>query len=54
MTDKPKILLVDDEHDITTNLAANVVAPANGFSNLAPGKISFKMGGYITAGIGIA
>ncbi|MEO6065058.1 MAG: NCS1 family nucleobase:cation symporter-1 [Lysobacterales bacterium] len=39
---------------ITTNLAANVVAPANGFSNLAPGRISFKMGGYITAGIGIA
>lgn len=39
---------------LTTNLAANVVAPANGFSNLAPHKISFKMGGYITAGIGIA
>ncbi len=39
---------------LTTNLAANVVAPANGFSNLAPGRISFRMGGYITAGIGIA
>ena len=39
---------------LTTNLAANVVAPANGFSNLHPSKISFKMGGYITAGIGIA
>ena len=39
---------------LTTNLAANVVAPANGFSNLAPKKISFRMGGYITAGIGIA
>lgn len=39
---------------LTTNLAANVVAPANGFSNLAPGKISFRMGGYITAAIGIA
>lgn len=39
---------------LTTNLAANVVAPAYGFSNLAPSKISFKMGGYITAGIGIA
>ena len=39
---------------LTTNLAANVVAPANGFSNLAPEKISFRMGGYITAGIGIA
>ena len=39
---------------VTTNLAANVVAPANGFANLMPGKISFRMGGYITAGLGIA
>lgn len=39
---------------LTTNLAANVVAPAYGFSNLAPDRISFKMGGYITAGLGIA
>ena len=39
---------------LTTNLAANVVAPANGFSNIAPEKISFKMGGYITAGLGLA
>ncbi len=39
---------------LTTNLAANVVAPAHGFSNLNPKKISFTMGGYITAGIGIA
>ena len=39
---------------LTTNLAANVVAPANGFSNLAPNRISFRMGGYITAGLGIA
>jgi len=39
---------------LTTNLAANVVAPANGFSNLAPGRISFRLGGYITAGIGLA
>lgn len=39
---------------LTTNLAANVVAPAYGFSNLAPDKISFRRGGYITAGIGIA
>jgi len=38
---------------LTTNLAANVVAPANGFSNINPEKISFKMGGYITAAIGI-
>ena len=39
---------------LTTNLAANVVAPAYGFCNLNPAKISFKMGGYITAGIGVA
>lgn len=39
---------------LTTNLAANTVAPAYGFSNLSPSKISFTMGGYITAGIGIA
>ena len=38
---------------LTTNLAANVVAPANGFSNIAPEKITFKMGGYITAGLGL-
>lgn len=38
---------------LTTNLAANVVAPANGFSNLSPRRISFKMGGYITAAIGV-
>ena len=39
---------------LTTNLAANVVAPANGFSNIAPSRISFRTGGYITAGLGIA
>ncbi len=39
---------------LTTNIAANVVAPANGFSNIAPKRISFKMGGFITAGLGIA
>lgn len=39
---------------LTTNLAANTVAPAYGFSNLSPSKINFTMGGYITAGIGIA
>lgn len=38
---------------ITTNIAANVVSPAYDFSNLAPSKISFKTGGFITAGIGV-
>ncbi|HYH96356.1 NCS1 family nucleobase:cation symporter-1 [Hyalangium sp.] len=37
---------------LSTNLAANVVSPANDFSNLAPSKISYKMGGIITAVIG--
>ena len=39
---------------LSTNLAANVVSPANDFSNLAPRLISYKRGGYITAGLGIA
>ncbi len=38
---------------ISTNMAANVVSPSNDFSNLAPKYISFKMGGMITAVIGI-
>ena len=38
---------------LTTNIAANVVAPANGFSNVAPRRISFKTGVVITAVIGI-
>jgi NCS1 family nucleobase:cation symporter-1 len=39
---------------LTTNIAANVVAPANGFSNLAPKRITFVGGGLITAFLGIA
>ncbi|MGC3979200.1 MAG: NCS1 family nucleobase:cation symporter-1 [Paludibacteraceae bacterium] len=38
---------------LATNIAANIVSPANDFSNLAPNKINFKMGGYITGIIGI-
>ncbi len=33
---------------LTTCVAANIVAPANGWSNLAPTKISFKKGVVIT------
>lgn len=33
---------------LTTNIAANVVAPANGLSNLNPRKISYRMGILIT------
>lgn len=38
---------------LTTNIAANIVAPANDFSNLAPSKIDFKLGGLIAAVIGL-
>jgi NCS1 family nucleobase:cation symporter-1 len=38
---------------ISTNMAANVVSPANDFSNLAPRRISYVSGGLITAVIGI-
>ncbi len=38
---------------LTTNIAANVVSPANDFANLMPKKISFKTGGLITAVLGI-
>ena len=30
---------------LTTNIAANIVAPANSFANLAPNRISFRLGG---------
>jgi len=38
---------------LATNIAANIVSPANDFSNLAPSKIDFRKGGYITGVIGI-
>jgi NCS1 family nucleobase:cation symporter-1 len=38
---------------LTTNMAANVVSPANDFSSLAPRQISYVTGGLITAMIGI-
>ena len=34
-------------------MAANVVAPANGFANLWPARINFAIGGIITGIIGI-
>jgi nucleobase:cation symporter-1, NCS1 family len=39
---------------LTVNMAANVVSPSYDFANLAPSKITFQRGGYITAAIGIA
>jgi NCS1 family nucleobase:cation symporter-1 len=38
---------------LATNIAANIVSPANDFANLAPRKINFRVGGYITGIIGI-
>ena len=38
---------------LATNIAANIVSPANDFSNLAPQKINFRTGGYITGIIGV-
>ena len=38
---------------LATNIAANVVSPANDFAHLAPRKISFRTGGFITGIIGV-
>jgi NCS1 family nucleobase:cation symporter-1 len=38
---------------LATNIAANIVSPANDFANVAPKKINFKTGGLITGVIGI-
>lgn len=38
---------------LATNIAANIVSPANDFANLAPSKISFRTGGFITGILGI-
>ena len=37
---------------LATNIAANIVSPANDFANLSPSKIDFRTGGYITGIIG--
>ncbi len=39
--------------NLTTNVAANLVSPSYDFSQLAPGKISFRTGGLIAALIGL-
>ena len=38
---------------LATNIAANVVSPANDFAQLAPRRITFRLGGLITGLIGI-
>ena len=44
------VLLIDT---VSVNLAANLVGPAYDFSALAPGRISYKLGGIITCAIAI-
>ncbi len=39
---------------LSTNLAANVVSPANALVNFSPQRISFRAGSIITAGLGVA
>jgi nucleobase:cation symporter-1, NCS1 family len=39
---------------LNVNVAANVVSPANDFSNLWPRRISFRTGGILTCLIGVA
>ena len=55
--DSPVVVMVSQFFMIiatlSTNIAANVIAPANAFSNLVPQRISFKSGGTITGIIGI-
>ena len=38
---------------LATNIAANVVSPANDFAHVAPRVITFRMGGLITGVVGI-
>jgi NCS1 family nucleobase:cation symporter-1 len=38
---------------LATNIAANVVSPANDLAHLAPRLISFRLGGFITAVLGL-
>jgi len=40
--------------NLTTNVAANLVSPSYDFSQLAPSKISFRLGGLIAAVLGLA
>ena len=44
------VLLVDT---VSVNLAANLVGPAYDLSALAPRRISYRTGGYITAGLAL-
>jgi len=55
--DNPTVVIISQIFMIiatlSTNIAANVIAPANAFSNLLPKKLDFRRGGLITGIIGI-
>ena len=38
---------------LATNIAANIVSPANDFANLSPARINFRTGGLITGIVGV-
>ncbi|UAL09241.1 NCS1 family nucleobase:cation symporter-1 [Caulobacter segnis] len=46
-------LLIISLDTVCCNIAANLVGPAYDFSALRPSKISYRTGGWITAGIGV-
>jgi len=46
-------LLIISLDTVCCNIAANLVGPAYDFSALWPSKISYRIGGWITAGIGV-
>jgi cytosine/uracil/thiamine/allantoin permease len=58
LKDNPVLLIVSQLAillaTLSTNIAANVISPANSFANLMPQKISFRTGGLITGFVGIA
>jgi cytosine/uracil/thiamine/allantoin permease len=55
--DNPTVVIISQIFMIiatlSTNIAANVIAPANAFTNLLPKKLDFRRGGLITGIIGI-
>lgn len=56
-SDSPIILIVAQLAillaTLSTNIAANVISPANSFSNVFPRAISFRTGGFIAGIVGI-
>lgn len=55
--DSPVVVIISQVFMIiatlSTNIAANVIAPANAFANIFPKKLDFRRGGIITGIIGI-